>query len=126
MKKLVLLVSLFLLVSSNDVSARGFVNNPDRFPSVGLSFGLNSLGGDTSFLINGAGVPPAAATDLETKDLTLDFRLPVSHSLTVFGGISVIRNSFSINGQTPLALEEQNRELDGYGIRFGARFYFNR
>jgi len=125
MKKRVLLVVLFLLVLSNNVSARGFVNNPDRFPSVGLSFGFSSLGGDASF--PNSNVTPVAVpigVDTQTKDLTLDFRLPVSHSLTIFGGISVIRDNLDIDGNS--AFEEQHRDLDGYGVRFGARFYFNR
>ncbi len=123
MKKIVLMVTLFVLVSSNHVSARGFVNNPDRFPSIGLSFGFSSLGGDAAF----PGVVPSTkivGVDTQTKDLTLDFRLPVSHSLTIFGGISVIRDEFGIDVNS--VNFEQDRELEGYGVRFGARFYFNR
>lgn len=123
MKKMVSLVALLILIVSTDVSARGFVNNPDRFPSVGLSFGFTSLGGDASF----PGVTPAAApvgVDIQKKDLRLDFRLPVSHSLTVFGEISVIIDEFTIDVNN--INFEQDRESDGYGIRFGARFYFNR
>lgn len=122
MKKFGFIVALFVLLSSNDVSARGFVNNPDRFPSVGLSFGFSSLGGDASFPTQSP--TPPAGLDIQTKDLTLDFRLLLSHSLTLFGGISVIRNEFAI--EESAAHLEQDRELEGYGVRFGARFYFNR
>ncbi|MFQ5596834.1 MAG: hypothetical protein ACE5GK_02170 [Nitrospiria bacterium] len=124
MKQRIILVAVFVLLGTNETFARGFINNPDRFPSIGLSFGLISIDGDLSYFNNGALLTPKSSAKTESMDLTLDLRVPVSHSLTFFGAFSIQSDEATSNETT--AFFGTDRDLFGYGLRLGARYYFNK
>jgi len=122
MKKIVILTATFILFSAHDTLARGFINNPDRFSSIGLSIGYGSIDGNIDLPTT---VPLQSAKAKEdTSDVTLDLRIPISHSLTIITAFSFLSNELS-TGEDPFELKK-NRRLDGFGLRIGARFYFNR
>ncbi len=120
--KIAVMVAL-IIISSSTSFAGGFINNPDRYPSIGLSVGMTDLeGGNTETI--GATFSEAQETTLKTQDLTLDLRLPVSQEWTLFSAFSFFSQELTRDGTT--ALNGVNRDLDGFGFRVGARYYFNR
>lgn len=108
--------------TSSFAEGLGFINNPDRYPSIGLSLGMTDIDGDDVQTLD-ALASTANATQ-KTQDLTIDLRLPVSHELTLFGAFSVISQTVTTDSRFPF--QGQNQELDGFGFRIGARYYFNR
>ena len=119
MTKKMMLIASFFLFSVCDASGAGFLNNPDRYPSVGISLGVTDIDGSFANLAS-----IKADSKIKTRDFTIDLRLPVSHELTLFGGISVLKEETFLSNQK-LNFREQN-DLSGFGFRVGARYYFNR
>lgn len=120
--KIAVMVAL-IIISSSTSFAGGFINNPDRYPSIGLSVGMTDLeGGNTE--TNTTLFTEAQETTLKTQDLTLDLRLPVSQEWTLFSAFSFFSKKLTHDETT--ALHGVNRDLDGFGFRVGARYYFNR
>lgn len=124
MKNILVLMTILSLSTANHAFARGFIGNPDRYPSIGLSFGYSFIDGNIDFPTNT--IPPLQSVEeiMKKRDLTIDLRLPISHSLTIFGGFSFQDNEFS-NGGNGFELKKE-RNLNGFGFRLGARYYFNR
>lgn len=109
-----------VMLEAGSAFAGGFENNPDRYPSIGLSLGLLGLSGDSS--IKGAGV---SDQDVEsgTFDITIDTIIPVSPSLSLFGAFSLIGQNTT--GKENADFFESETDLSGFGLRLGARMYFN-
>ncbi len=125
MNKKLALITVLILMIGRPCFAGGFVKNPDRYPSVGLSFGLADLEGTRSETTSGASFGPRSQNSgLKTRDVTIDLRLPVSHEVTLFGAFSVLSQETS--QESAFLLDEADNNLDGYGFRIGARYYFNR
>ena len=121
MKKLILLFALvaFIVVPSIALAGR-FEQNPDHIPSIGLSVGLGGEGGSLK-VISGF-VTTSQDFSRRVFDLSLDFRNPVSESLTWFGGLS-LAGSTSEADETALL---NGQESDSFGVfgRIGLRIYF--
>lgn len=121
------MMATVIILSSNSSFAGGFINNPDRYPSIGFSLGMTDIeGGNTETIGVNTPLPFTEAQDttLKTQDLTVDIRLPVSQAWTLFGAFSFFSQEMTRDGRT--ALNGVNQDLDGVGFRVGARYYFNR
>ena len=99
-----------------------FERNPDRFSSIGISIGLAGAGGDTTVKAGGASADQDVSVG--TFDLTIDSRIPVSNSMTLFGGFSVFAQSSEADETVSLSGSET--DLAGFALRAGMRIYFNR
>ncbi len=122
MNKLMILMAAFILMTATNVFARGFINNPDRYPSIGLSLGASKLEGDIT--TKTSPTPVIQSSDLEMQDVTLDVRFPVSHQITLFGEFSFFNQESSTDRFG--AFQGEDNELDGFGFRIGGRYYFSR
>jgi len=122
MNKLMILMAAFILMTATNVFARGFINNQDRYPSIGLSLGASKLEGDIT--TKTSPTPVIQSSDLEMQDVTLDVRFPVSHQITLFGEFSYFSQELSTDSPGPFLGEES--DLDGFGFRIGGRYYFSR
>ncbi|GEM_PF-6757731 len=127
-KGITLMIAMILMAGTSGFAAGfGFINNPDRYPSVGLSLGMTDIDGPNLRVF--ASNSPAPTTDAvnvtqKTQDLTIDLRLPVSHELTLHGAFSIVSQELTSNDG--VAVFSNNGDLDGFGFRIGARYYFNR
>lgn len=119
MTKKMMLIAIVFYFSVCDALGAGFIKNPDRYPSVGVSLGVTNI--DGSFA-NAASFN--ADSEIKTRDFTIDLRLPVSHELTLFGGVSVLKEEALLSNQN-ISFSERD-DLSGFGFRIGARYYFNR
>lgn len=138
MKKII--VGLGLLLCSSPCRSWEFANNPDRFPSIGLNYGmLNTFGGfkETTSVTN---YDLNQAVKFNTQDIILDGRFPVSDrfTLNLSGGLTSIRlegrdisvapqqaKNF-INGGSPADSQyATNSDMFGYNFSIGLRFYFH-
>lgn len=114
-------IMISLLLSAVKVFAQ-YADNPDKYPSIGISLGYVPQTGD---LRATAGVFSATQdAEITQHDITLDFRFPMSNSTTLFGAVSQ-GNIVVDYTETPL-LAGSKTDVSGLGFRIGARFYFNR
>jgi len=126
-KRMVIIVGLILMTRASCFAAGfSFINNPDRYPSLGLSFGMVDIDGVNDRVLNANTALPntnSLSTSQKTQDVTIDLRLPVSHELTLFGAFSVISQALTSNDGNLVFSNDST--LDGFGFRVGARYYFN-
>lgn len=119
MKKMALLIAGIL--SGSVLNAAEFKDNPDRFPSIGVFYQGGSESGDVTFKASGL----QASQDIKSSgdSITFDLRLPVSDTITLFGGISSTRSEFS--GTETSVLNGQEGQSDGMSFGVGVRFYIH-
>jgi len=122
-KLIIILLSAITLVASisGRVHAGSFEDNPDRYPSIGLSIGLQGLAGQSE--IKGAGLSDQDVSS-GIFDITLDSTIPVSPSVSFFGAFSLIGESVKYKENSDFF--ESQTDAAGFGLRLGARLYFNR
>lgn len=127
-KRILFIITLILFTSTSSFSGGlSYINNPDRYPSVGLSLGMTDVDGtNTRTFLDNLGIPitDSVTTARKTQDLTLDLRLPVSHEMTLYGAFSIISQELKSN--EGLDFFSNDGTFDGFGFRIGARYYFNR
>ena len=117
MKKL---IAIFLLsMIPTIVFADEYERNPDRFPSLGFSVGLEGLGGNS----DATGGLGSQDTSIGRIDLGADMRIPVSNSWTLYGALDLIGERIKSDATSSLAGFDNS--LGGIAIRAGARYYFN-
>ncbi len=125
---IVVIIALILLTSASSFAGGpNYINNPDRYPSLGLSLGMSDVSGtNTRTFLDNLGIPitDAVTTTQKTQDLTLDLRLPVSHEMTLYGAFSVISQDLKSN--EGIDFFSNDGTFDGFAFRIGARYYFNR
>jgi len=125
-KGILFIVALILFTSTSSFAGGlGYINNPDRYPSLGLSLGVTDMDGtNTRTFLDNLGIPirDSVSTAQKTQDLTLDLRLPVS--LTLYGAFSIISQELKSN--EGIDFFSNDGTVDGFGFRIGARYYFNR
>jgi len=98
-----------------------FSDNPDRFASFGISLGLAGESGTAKLTDTGFSAEQDAT--FGSSDITLDFRAPVSNSVTLFGALSFLGDQQKYDETAQLAGQKLN--ASGAAIRIGARIYFN-
>lgn len=115
MLKKLIAVSFLLLPST--VLAWEHPLNPDRFPSVGLSYEGATMEGE----IKTQGV--GQDTEIRTGLLLLDARLPMSNSFTLELGIGSSAMELEAK-ESPFFFAGENKTTGAF-TRIGARYYFN-
>lgn len=120
MNKLFILIAIScgVLFFSSPATAREYEKNPDRFPSIGLTYESFGLEGETDF----RGV---AKQDVEESGgaIIFDWRMPLSQSITMnlaLGAIGSLTEGVSMPQVTGY-----KTELGGGYFRLGMRYYFN-
>jgi len=98
-----------------------YADNPDRFPSLGISIGL--AGGSGTSELTAVGLSAKQDTTFGASDITADFHLPVTNSVTLFGALSLLGQQEKFDETAQLA--GQKIDFSGAAIRLGARIYFN-
>lgn len=114
MKKLLFLIALL----PASLFAWEHPKNPDRFPSIGLSYAGSTLEGE--YVIEGF----KQDTEVKTGLLLLDTRLPLSNKLTLDVGIgsTAIRETSEENRN----FFGEREDLKGAYTRIGIRYYFSK
>lgn len=108
-----------LLMVTGMVQAAEYPDNPDRFPSVGLFLSGQSLSGDST---TKDGVDSASQDiELTGSDLTLDTRIPISGSTTLYGSLSYV-NAKSEADVTNVLFGGES-DASGVRVTLGARWY---
>ena len=85
---------------------------------------MSALDGHIDFPQNTAPTVQSIDAKINAEEVTLYLRFPLSHSVTIFGAFSFIKNERS-NGRNRIEFGK-NSASEGNGLRFGARYYFNR
>lgn len=96
-----------------------FERNPDRVASIGLGIAFGGLSGDSTVF-----VAPLSAKQNVTQglfDFGIDLRLPVSHTVTLFGGITF--RGAATDAPETIDLAGQKATLGGQIITLGLRIY---
>jgi len=116
MKKM--LLATFLLLPQYAL-AREYPLNPDRFPSIGLTYSGTSQEGD--FVSAGGG-----SQDIEERygELVFDTRLPLSNSFTLNLAIGAVATV--TEGKDSPTIFADETDTSGALLRIGARYYFNK
>jgi hypothetical protein len=115
-----ILVAILVLVPAI-ASATEFERNPDRFPSIGISLGLQGESGETKLTFGGASAKQD--TTFGASDITLDTVIPISDSVSLFGALSLLGDRTKAD-ETGV-LDGATVDMSGLGLRIGARIYFN-
>lgn len=118
MKKIVLVA--FAMAIASPMAAVEHPLNPDRFPSIGLSY--EGFGSEGELEVRGT----AFKQDVEesTAFLILDSRLPLSNSFTLDIAFGLVGARSELK-ETPALFGQETTQGGGY-FRLGARYYFNR
>lgn len=116
MKKLLFAASLLI---GAVVHSAEYPRNPDRVPSIGLTYAGMAETGDVTLNAGSA----TAKQDIENVNgqFLLDLRLPVSDNVTFNGSLGFIGSEFTAD-ETPL-LNGQKSSMSGVGFSVGVRFY---
>jgi hypothetical protein len=125
MKKLLILAVLL----SSSAFAYEVKDNPDRIPSVGLTYLGSFLKGDLTYESIAWSETPEYKQD--TNAFLADLRLPVTSNLTVEvgGGFTKMKidsidgSLISLSPVTAIA-DRTSADLTGPTIKVGARYYF--
>jgi hypothetical protein len=109
-----------VLGSSANLWARDWpADNPDRYPSIGLSYlGLFQTG-DLSFM-TGTGT---TSQDIDNTDnrIFADVRFPMTDSVTLTGGVGYAAAQATADETSTLSGQDQ--DLSGFLVGVGVRFY---
>ena len=122
-KSFSLLISVAILMAiciPGQALAARYEQNPDHIPSIGISAGSGWLTGTLDVLNSGSTTSQDASEVF--YDVTLDFRLPVSERLTLFGAVSGVGKSYEQDETA--ALTGEKIDLFGGAGRIGLRIYF--
>lgn len=119
MKRLMIVAAIIGL--SSVLRAEEFSGNPDRFPSVGLWVSGGTLKGDDT--ISAEGLSTKQDVHMNNAALNVDFRVPVSNSLSLMMGASAITSS-SKSDETNI-LTADKTDLDGYSGFLGVRIFIH-
>ena len=99
-----------------------YEKNPDHVTSLGISLGLGGAAGTVD--VTGGGLTASQDISSGVFDLTFDLLAPLSDSLSLFGGLSLISTAASAD-ETPLLLGQDGSTF-GVGARIGLRIYFQK
>jgi len=117
-----LAILAFVALGSSQAWGWEYPNNPDRFPSVGLSLSGQSVSGEVSYpSAPGAGVQNA---ELSTGLFILDTRLPLSNSFTLNLALGSAAYAEKYEATQSLNSKKFESKSGGY-FSIGARYYFN-
>lgn len=121
MKKIAAVVVMVVMYTSG-LFAWEFSQNPDRFPSVGVTLYGEGSDGEASY----PSAPAIGNQDVEYSEgrFSVDTRLPVSNSLSLNFELGTIKNT--AKAKETLFLDSQNVDTKGAFIAIGARYYFNK
>jgi len=111
-------VSCLALSLASSASAWEKAKNPDRFPSIGLTY--TGIAEDGEYKTLGF----TQDTELLSRSLVLDTRLPLSDSFTLNLGLGTTASE--IEGEESAAFNADEFESSGALFTVGGRFYFNR
>ena len=116
---LISVLILTFIVASSSFAAR-FEQNPDHVSSMGISVGLGREGGALD--VKSMGTPASQDFTADVFEVLIDVRIPISESLTWFGGLSYFRSSSQFD--KTMALNGTDANSDGVFGRIGVRAYF--
>jgi hypothetical protein len=119
MKRLMLAAGL--LMAAGIAGAGERPGNPDKFPSIGVFYTGQAMGGDSTFTSSGLSTTQDAT--LRTGILSVDARFPVSNSVTLQGAIGT--SWLTIDAEETSLLNGRKDDLGGLQFSFGARFYIH-
>lgn len=120
--RLFALAVLLVVLTTTPSFADEFERNPDRFPSIGLNLSFGGEKGTTE--IEDGFLSADQDTEIGIFRLTLDTRVPVSNSWTLYGALSLTGTAVEMDETFDLA--GSNTETGGITINLGARYYFNK
>lgn len=110
-----------LLASAATCSAAEYKGNPDRLPSIGLTFGGIAETGNATLSSGGASATQPA--ELSNGHFVLDGRVPVSDRLTLMGSLGYTGSSSDVKETT--LLDGQKVDTTGISFSVGLRIYLN-
>lgn len=114
---------IFLMVMAGSAGAWEVKGNPDKTPSIGISYEKLSLRGASYYSFNNQYVYGTHQDmKLSGSSQTFDLRVPVSPNLTLEGGVGVI-SSEKVFYQGVLTYRAEEN-LYGYSTYIKARVYF--
>lgn len=116
MKKLI--VAAAIAMATSTASAWEHAQNPDRFPSFGITYSGQAEEGDYKLL--------GASQDVEstTRSLILDTRLPLSSSFTLSLGLGSTGENYK--GKENASFNADELDTKGGVFFISGRYYFNR
>jgi len=96
--------------------------NPDKYPSVGLTYGTQSMEGTARVFFGSA----AAHQDINSRVgvISIDGRIPLNDSFTLTLGIGAVATEAT--GEETTMLTGQKIKEDGSHFSIGMRYYFLR
>ena len=113
-----LFIALSLVVIPSLSFAWEHPKNPDRFPSLGLTYAANALEGDF------ASAGTSQDIESESSELLIDTRLPLSDSFTLSVGLGGV--STNTKGKDSPTLFSSETDASGGSFVISGRWYFNR
>jgi len=119
--KLFLAITAMVVLIASTAHAGGFEDNPDRYTSIGISFGGSRGSGD--FTLKSAGFRASQDADVTGYGAGVDLRIPVSNSFTLMTSASV--SSREDDFTETLVIIGAESDITIFEFRIGARFYFN-
>jgi hypothetical protein len=116
MKKVLFAVAI--LTSTFPVFGWEHPNNPDRFPSLGLSY--TGIAEDGDYKTQGF------SQDIESSSaaLILDTRLPLSNSFTLSLGLGA--TGTNVKGESNAVFDADELDTSGGLFTISGRYYFNK
>lgn len=115
-------VALVVLLAAPMASLKAEVaGNPDRYPSVGLTWSGSAEDGDS--VVFGGGSSAEQDVEVSNGAFVLDLRLPVSDTVTFSAAVGSSATEVEAP-ETPL-LFGQKSKTSGIGFSLGVRFYIH-
>lgn len=116
MRKFILIV--IIIAATSPAFAWEHPNNPDRFPSLGLSYTGVSEDGDYK--------TQGFSQDIESSSgaLILDTRLPLSNSFTLSVGLGAVGTN--VKGESNAVFAADELDTSGGLFTISGRYYFNK
>ena len=116
-----LLMAGFLLGVFAGVAQAWPEDNPDKYPSIGLSYTGIETEGDLTYMSSGF----SARQDVESSlgIIMVDARFPVSRNITLHGGIGSVGTEATAK-ETNL-LDGGKNDESGVAVNLGIRFYIH-
>ena len=116
-------LGLLLIIAASPVLAADEPQNPDRYPSVGLTLRVGGVSGDSTVVNTASSFNEKQNISEGRRELELDGRFPVSPSLTLTPALTLVGIRAKSDETGPL--DGHDVSEGGFILSLGMRYYFN-